>query len=324
MRRSLLAVALLLAPCSLLPAQSDSPQSPRLPPPQGFRVYIVSDMEGLGSVSGVREVIAGTEGENYKNSTSTDYWDFYRDLMTREVNAAINGARQGGARDFVVNEGHGGNLFRNILPWELDTAAILIRGYPRPLIMTTAIDSSVGTLIFTAAHAGAGSNGVLSHTYAFDDFTVNGHRLNEVGINALVASEYGVAVSMVTGDQVVVAQAKEILGPGIVGVVVKQAFGRTAAMTLSPARVRQMIADSAAVAVRRAMRGEFKPYKLAKPYQVVFTLRKSYPDSVAAGVDSLHWPGLEKTGPRAYRYSIGDARQIGYLLDAIEGVVLKP
>jgi D-amino peptidase len=179
-------------------------------------------------------------------------------------------------------------------------------------------------MIFTAAHAGAGSNGLLSHTYAFDDFTVNGHRLNEVGINALVASEYGVAVSMVTGDQVVIAQAKEILGPGIVGVVVKQAFGRTAAMTLSPARVRKMLTDSAAVAVRRALRGEFKPYHLDKPYQVVFTLRKSYPDSIAAGVDSLHWPGLEKTGPRAYRYTIGDARQIGYLLDAIEGVVLKP
>jgi len=72
-----------------------------------------------------------------------------------------------GARSFVVNEGHGGNLFANVLPWDLDTAAILIRGFPKPLVMITGIDSSVRTLIFhgrprTLPTAGT-SPGVLSH-----------------------------------------------------------------------------------------------------------------------------------------------------------------
>jgi hypothetical protein len=95
-----------------------------------------------------------------------------------------------------------------------------------------------------------------------------------------------------------------------------------AAITFSPARVRRMLADSAAVAVRRAMRGDFTPFRLEKPYRVELTLRRGYPEAIVQGVDSLNWRGLEKTGNRSYRLTTDDGRQIGYLLDAIERVVL--
>jgi D-amino peptidase len=283
---------------------------------------IIPDMEGMGSAVDIHEVIAGNEGEQYRTLTSDDYWQRFRGLLTQEVNAAIAGARSGGAGSFVVNEGHGGNLFANILPWDLDTAAILIRGFPKPLIMITGIDSTVGTLMFTGAHAGAGKPGVLSHNFAFDAFTVNGTSLNEVGINALIASEYGVSVSLVSGDDVLIRETREILGNDFVAIVTKYAVGRMAAITFSPARVRRMLQDSAAVAVRRARSGAFKPYRLPKPYRVEFTLRRSYPEMVVQGVDSLHWQGLEKTADRSYRLVTSDARVMGYLLDAIERVVL--
>lgn len=299
------------------------PPTPRLPPPAGFRVLIVPDMEGMGSAVDIREVIAGNEGEQYRTLTSDDYWERFRGLLTQEVNAVIAGARVGGAGSFVVTEGHGGNLFANVLPWDLDTAAILVRGFPKPLIMISGIDSSVGTLMFTGAHAGAGSPGVLAHNFAFDAFTVNGTKLNEVGINALIAAEYGVAVSLVTGDDVLIRETREILGSDFVGVTTKYAVGRMAAITFSPAKVRRMLEDSAAVAARRAMRGGFRPYRLSKPYRVEFALRRSYPETVVQGVDSLRWQGLEKTGARAYRLVTSDARQMGYLLDAIERVVLR-
>ena len=298
------------------------PPPPKLPAPAGYRVMIIPDMEGMGSAVAIQEVIAGNEGEQYRTLTSDDYWNRFRGLLTQEVNAVITGARAAGAGSFVVNEGHGGNLFANVLPWDLDTAAILVRGFPKPLIMITGIDSTVGTLIFTGAHAGAGMPGVLAHNFAFDAFTVNGTKLNEVGINALIAAEYGVAVSMVTGDDVLIRETREILGPDFVGVVTKYALGRMAAITFSPAKVRRMLEDSAGVAVRRAMRGSFRPYRLTKPYRVAFTLRRSYPEMIVQGVDSLRWQGLEKTGDRSYRLTTSDARQMGYLLDAIERVVL--
>lgn len=321
-RLGLLAV-LLCAPCSLLSAQSPPYTPPHLPPPHGFRVFIVPDMEGMGSAVDIHEVIAGNEGEQYKTLTSPDYWDHFRGLLTREVNAAIAGARLAGARSFVVNEGHGGNLFANIVPWELDTGAILIRGFPKPLIMVTGIDSTVGTLMFTGAHAGPGHPGILAHNFAFDTFTVNGKSLNEVGINALIASEYGVAVSLVSGDDAEIAETRAILGSGFIGIVTKYAVGRMAAITFSPTQVRRWLRDSATVAVRRAMRGDFKPFRLDKPYHVAFALRSGYPDVVVARVDSLGWTGLEKTGERSYRLTTDDARQMGYLLDAIERVVLR-
>ena len=110
-----------------------------------------------------------------------------------------------------MNEGHGGNLFANVLPWDLDSAAILVRGFPKPLVMVTGIDSSFGTLMFTGAHANAGSPGVLAHNFAFDSFTVNGKTLNEVGINALIAGEMGVSVSLVSGDDVLIEETKKML-----------------------------------------------------------------------------------------------------------------
>jgi D-amino peptidase len=293
-----------------------------IPFEEGFRVYLIPDMEGMGSSVHVREIIAGTEGEQYRDRTGPDYWAHYRGLLTREANAVIEGARAGGAASFVVNEGHGGNRFANILPWELDQQAILIRGYPKPLVMSTAIDSTFGTIMFSGAHANAGSRGVMSHNYAFARFTVNGHVLNEVGINALIAGEMGISVSLVSGDDVLIAETEEILGNGFIGVVVKVAVGPNAAITYSPERVRQMLREAAEEAVTREMAGDFEPFVLDRPYNVEFTLRPTYPEAVVAGVDTITAYDLEKTGARSYRFVTLEARQIGYLLDSIEGIVL--
>jgi D-amino peptidase len=313
---------------SMLQAQTPPPSSvpfrgKQIPHEPGFRVFIVPDMEGMGSVVDIHEVIAGNEGERYKQLTSPDYWDRFRLLLTREVNVTIAGARLAGARSFVVNEGHGGNLFANVLPWELDSSAILVRGFPKPLVMVTGIDSSFGTLMFTGAHANAGSPGVLAHNFAFDSFTVNGKPLNEVGINALIAGELGVSVSLVSGDDVLIAETKKMVPNGFVAIVTKRAVGRSAAITYSPAKVRRLLQTGAAEAVRRERRGDFKPFTMDRPYQVEFKLRKSFPDSIVTAVAALSEFKLEKTGERNFRLVTDSARQMGWLLDAIEETVLR-
>lgn len=327
--RALLAIALLTGLAT--PAAGQAAQAApaadfaakRLPPPDGFRVMIVPDMEGMGSAVDVHEFIAGVEGERYKTLTSVDYWDRFRSLLTKEVNATIAGARKGGAEDFVVSEGHGGNLFANVLPWEVDPEAMLVRGYPKPIVMITGIDETFGTMIFTGAHANAGSPGVGAHNFAFDDFRVNGKKLNEVGINALIAGEMGVSVSMVSGDDVLVAETQEMLGNGVIGVVVKKAVGGSAAITWSPEHVRAQLERAAEEAVRRERQGDFAPFTMDKPYTVELTMRATYPAEYVQGVADLENFELEKTGERDFRFVTDDARQIGYLLDAIEEVVLR-
>jgi D-amino peptidase len=295
----------------------------QIPHEDGFRVYIIPDMEGMGSAVDIHEVIAGNEGEDYKDLTSPDYWDHFRSLLTQEVDAAIRGARDGGARSFVVNEGHGGNLFANVLPWDLDSTAMLIRGFPKPLVMITGIDSSFGTVMFTGAHANAGSPGVMAHNFAFDSFTINGKKLNEVGINALIAGELGVSVSLVSGDDVLIAETQQMLDNGFIPIITKRAVGRSAAITYSPAHVRKMLEEGAREAVRRERQGDFKPFTMSKPYRVEFKLRQSYPDSIVADVAALPEFKLEKTGERSFRFVTSSAREMGYLLDAIESAVLR-
>ena len=296
----------------------------RVPHEPGFRVFIVPDMEGMGSAVDIHEVIAGNEGPRYRDLSSPDYWDRYRLLLTQEVNATIRGARAAGARSFVVNEGHGGNLFANVLPWDLDTTAILVRGFPKPLVMITGLDSTFGTLMFTGAHANAGSPGVMAHNFAFDSFTVNGKVLNEVGINALMAGEMGVSVSLVSGDDVLIEETRKMLGTDFVAIVTKRAVGRSAAITYSPAQVRRELRAGAAEAVRRERAGEFPPLTMDKPYRVEFTLRRSFPDSVVSAIAALEEFRLERTGgTRSFRFVTASAREMGYLLDAIEETVLR-
>ena len=326
----LLLVPAMLCLASLLQAQNPPPppssapfRDKQIPHEPGFRVFLVPDMEGMGSAVDIHEVIAGNEGERYKELTSPDYWDRFRLLLTREVNATIRGARSAGARSFVVNEGHGGNLFANVLPWELDSSAILVRGFPKPLVMVTGIDSSFSTLMFTGAHANAGSPGVLAHNFAFDTFTVNGKPLNEVGINALIAGELGVSVSLVSGDDVLIAETRKMLPNGFVAIVTKRAVGRSAAITYGPAKVRRMLQTGAAEAVKRELRGDFKPFTMERPYRVEFALRRSFADSIVQAVAGLQEFKLERKGDRHFSYVTDSARQMGWLLDAIEEAVLR-
>ena len=294
----------------------------RVPFEPGFRVYMIVDMEGMGSAVNSREVLAGTEGEAYKDRGGQDWWDHYRGLLTEETNAAIRGARQAGAKSFVVNEGHGANRFATLEPWSLDPAAILIRGYPKPMVMSTGIDSTFGTAMFLAMHSSPALPGVMAHNYAYVDFKVNGTFLNETGINALVLGEQGVAVSLVSGDDELAKEVRQILGDKVVYVTTKIALNSNAAITFSPAVVQKRLQEGAREATRRALAGEFKPFTLAKPYTVEITMRPSYPQAMVDKVNQLEGYGLEKTGDRSWRFTAPDAKRIAYTLDAIEAVVL--
>jgi D-amino peptidase len=316
--------ACLLAATTMAAAQAPLPGwDKRIPAQSGYRVYLLVDMEGMGTAVKSQEVIAGNEGPAYRERTGPDYWSHYRGMLTEETNAAIRGARASGAQAFVVNEGHGGNRFANLLPWALDQEAILIRGYPRPMVMSTGIDETFGTMMMLAMHASWGKPGVMAHNYALADFRVNGRSLNETGINALAAGEHGVPVSLVSGDDELVEEVREILGDRVVTVTVKTALGGAAAITYSPTAVRRMLEEGAREAVRRARAGDLAPFTMAKPYRVEFTLRPTYPDAIVEEWDrqAPAW-GVEKTGPRAYRFTTSEARRIAYVLDAVELVVL--
>jgi len=284
----------------------------------GFSVYIIADMEGLAGV-----VRNATEMRPVSRGGSPQH-ERFRQELTDEVNALIAGARSAGATQFIVNEGHGGTLFRNILVDQLDPEAILIRGYPKPIVMSTGMNPMVDAMMIVGAHANAGSPGVISHNFAFDTFTVNGKTLNEAGIAGFIGGEMGVPMALASGDDVLTGETREMLGP-LETVTTKTAFSRSAAAVLPPATVHRLLRQAAARAVRRVKAAELHPLKLEKPYQVKFCLRRSYTedDWVRNTVGRLD--GVSPTGgPGCFSYSSDSAEAVGNLLNEIEWTVLKP
>src|SRR5215210_1670279 len=235
----------------------------------GFSVYIIADMEGLaGAVRNMTEMRPVSRGGSPQHER-------FRQELTDEVNAVIAGARTAGATQFIVNDGHGGTLFRNVLVDRLDHEAILIRGYPKPIVMSTGINPMVDAMMIVGAHANAGSPGVISHNFAFDSFTVNGKVLNEAAIAAFIGGELGVPMALASGDDALTAETREMLGP-LETVTVKTAFSRSAAAVLPVASVHRQLRQAAARAIRRVKSGELRPLKMDKPYQVRFCLRRSF------------------------------------------------
>ena len=284
----------------------------------GFSVYIIADMEGLAGVvrnsTEMRPVYRGGSPEHER----------FRQELTEEVNAVIAGARAAGATQFIVNEGHGGTLFRNVIVDQLDPDAILLRGYPKPIVMSTGMNPMVDAMMIVGAHANAGSLGVIAHSFAFDSFTVNGRMLNEAGIAAFIGGEMGVPMALAAGDDVLTAETKEMLGP-LETVTVKTVFSHSAAAVMPPSMVHQQLREAAGRAVKRVKAGELKPLRLDKPYHVRLCLRRSFTrdDWVRETVGRLDGV-TQDGGPACFAYTTDSAEAVGNLLNEIEWTVLKP
>ena len=223
-----------------------------------------------------------------------------------------------------MNEGHGGTLFRNVLVDQLDPEAILIRGYPKPIVMSTGMNPMVDALMIVGAHANAGSLGIISHNFAFDYFAINGKVLNEAGIAAFIGGEMGVPMALASGDDVLVAETREMLGP-LETVTVKTVFSRSAAAVMPPSTVHRQLRQAAARAVRRVKAGELRPLSMEKPYRVRFCLRKSFTEDTWVTETVGRLKGVDLDARRGcFGYTSESAEAVGNLLNEIEWTVLKP
>lgn len=204
---------------------------------------ISADMEGATGVTWTGDVVPGTE-----------QWQRFRRLFTGDVNACVAGLVAGGAEDVLVNEAHSSQ--RNLLLEDLHTAARLLTGRHKPLSMMQGIDSGVDGVVFLGYHTGAGSAGVLAHTYLENSITgvwLDGVPASEGRLNAALAAEYGVPVLLVTGDDLTCDDAADY-APGATLVAVKECVSRYAAVCLPPAVAFSHITEAATAAMASAGR----------------------------------------------------------------------
>jgi D-amino peptidase len=257
-----------------------------------MKIFISADMEGTAGVTDRDQVTAG----------ATDYARFRR-LMTEEVNAAILGALEAGAKEILVNDSHG--PMRNLLIEELHPQAQLISGRPKPHGMMQGIDSSFDAVFFTGYHAAAGTqNGVLDHTYR--GTTVRQIKLGnlvagEAAFNAALAGHFKVPVALVTGDATAVAQTKKLL-PQVEAVAVKEPIGRFAARSYQPVEARRRIKEGVARALKRAR--DLKPLAITRPVNLELDWI-----TTAMADQCMMIPGMVRVNPRAVQYKARDVEQ---------------
>lgn len=253
-----------------------------------LRIYISVDMEGLSGVVAWNQV---------EPKGGSEYQHYCR-LLTAEVNAAARGALSAGATEIIVNDGH--NNMRNILSEALLPKARLITGENRLMGMMEGIGPSFSAAFFLGYHARAGSSGVLAHTYNEAVFScrINGREVGEMGLNAMVAGYFGVPVVLLSGDNMVAAEAKQLLG-NLEVVIVKEARGSSAARCLAPGVARERIRAAAARAL-----GNLNRYKPLKPPATV-TLEVEFKEVAQAEAACL-LPRSKRRSARVVTYESTD------------------
>jgi D-amino peptidase len=216
--------------------------------------------------------------------------------MTADVLAAIQGAREAGATQFVVADAHGN--MQNLLIDRFSPDVTIVRGSPRPLEMMDGIDSTFSAAIFVGYHsATTNPRGVRAHTISSATFAaieVNGVPMAESGINAAVAGYFGVPVVMVSGDDQAVAEVSQLVG-NVEGAVVKQSIGFHAAATMTPEAGQALIRARAKAAIARLK--EIKPHVLRGPFALDLTYKSYTPAEAMAML-----PGIERRTAHTVRY----------------------
>jgi D-amino peptidase len=223
------------------------------------KIFISSDMEGTAGVVDWSQCIAG--GPDY---------DYYRGLLQGEVNAAIEGAMEAGATEFLVNDSH--SKMQNLRPDELAGRARYLSGRHKPMYMMQGLDSSYDAVFFVSYHGSMSTSSPLSHTYnprAIAEVRLGGRVVGESGINALVAQGYCVPVVLVTGDDVTADEMVAVC-PSAHAAVVKRSVTRFAADSLHPAAARDLIRARARAAIESLADARPPAFELPATLEVSF------------------------------------------------------
>jgi D-amino peptidase len=266
-----------------------------------MHVLISADMEGATGVTCPEDVAPGT-----------GRWEYCRALLASDVNAAVAGFAAAGADQVTVNEAHAS--MRNLPLLALDERAVTIVGRHKRFGMMEGVDAGPDAVAFVGYHAGAGHQGVLSHTYLGTTIVgvlVNGAPASEGRMNSLLAAEFGVPVVLVTGDDLTCEDAAG-WAPGAERVAVKRCIDRYTAACLPPARTAVMIRKAASASLARLVAGQpgagqpgagqpgaGQPERPAGPFRYEVEFGATNPVTACTAI-----PGVEQAGQRRVAFTL--------------------
>jgi D-amino peptidase len=249
-----------------------------------MKVYISVDIEG----------VAGITHWDEADKKHPDYPEF-REQMTREAVAAIEGAEAAGATEILVKDAHSSG--RNLITSKLPGGVRLVRSWAgHPLCMVQELDETFDAVLMVGFHSAAGSEAnSLAHTLSLDaaEVRINGIRTSEFLVHALASSMLGVPTVFVSGDRGLMEEVESI-NADIFRCAVKEGRGQST-ISMTPEAACRAIREGSA----RSLRADLKKCLLAIPEQIVLEITYNDPN---LAYRHAWYPGARHVGNRTIRY----------------------
>jgi len=228
-----------------------------------MKIYISTDLEGVCGVYRFEQT------REYGTPANIEA----RRLLMGEINAAVCGAFDGGATRVVVLDGHNGS--KSFFPEELDERAEMVMGSysPHDIVLRQGFDAAILLGYHSMSHT---VSGVLCHTQSslmWDNYLINEKLAGEIHQSAILLGACDIPITMVTGDDKTVEEARNLLGNGIITVQVKKGLSREGALMYSPKKACAMIREGAKEAMKRI--GKIAPYKPEFPLKIRWQFKDS-------------------------------------------------
>ena len=247
-------------------------------------VFVITDAEGVAGICR-QEQTEPKEAE-------------LRQLLTGEINAAVEGFLAGGAKEVIVWDGHDGS--QTLSATTIHPKAKLIIGGLGPRMT---FERGYSALAFVGQHSRANVRaGIMAHSYSslgIQNMLLNGKPVGEIEVSAALAGHFGIPVVFLSGDRAAGRELHDIV-PEAVTAEVKEGLGRYTCITLSAQAARDLIRQRAEEAARKI--GSLRPYKVAGPV----TLQSEYTTRNSLAIDAEAGPGREIVDDRTIRYKGSD------------------
>ena len=243
-------------------------------------IFVITDAEG----------VAGVCRQDQTDPKDADM----RQLLTGEVNAAVEGFLSGGADEVIVWDAHDGSQSLSAL--SIHPRAKLVMG---GLGATMTCERGYAGIAFVGQHSMANVRmGIMAHSYSslgIQNMLMNGRPAGEIGTRAALAGWYRIPVIFLSGDTAATEELKAIV-PQAEVVAVKEGLARYTCITMSAEEARGAIRDGAARAMKKL--GQIPPYRIEGPvtFEIEHTTRNSLP------IDAGLAPGTEVVDDRTIRY----------------------
>lgn len=250
-----------------------------------MKMLLIADLEGA----------SGIVSNNQQSKPGAPLYEEARSYLLSDVNAAVEGALEGGAEEVIIFDMHYFGLNMNL--HEIHPKTKTIMGKPRKISpFFTELYREISGIIMIGFHASSQTpNGLLTHSYdyAMKSIKLNGVLMGEIGMEAAIAGFYNVPLIFVAGDSVGINEAKNLLNE-VETAVVKYSINEHSALCLPLEVTKREIKEKSRRSVQNI--NKFSPFVIDSPYIIEVEFFDKIGVQKAEG-----FPGLRKIKELAIR-----------------------